>query len=166
MDKQTEQIWASRWSAWALWLYWTLATSVTATLSVALSTAQVVGSPLYSFEGDNGIGPLLVWSLCMIMFLGSLVGLAQGVGLQFLMRRHILVPWVAMTVTGVFLAGIAGVFLAVTIGVGASGFVWAVVPGVMLAMAGYEAPCSWGGLVGTGKWFSLDYRWDCEPDSA
>lgn len=90
MGNSDEQVQPLRQPGWTFLLWWTLATSVAATLGLALADMLVLTHPMMqqpdiALSGDNGLGPLLLFACGTILFIGPLLGFAQGSLLKHMM---------------------------------------------------------------------------------
>src|SRR5438552_300120 len=91
-------------SAWRLWFWWVLATGLLGSLaliaSIWLVFLSVAGDAEVAFSDDNAIFPLGLFGCCLL-FIGPLIGLAQGLVLRFARGSKHWQLWIVSDTIGV-----------------------------------------------------------------
>jgi hypothetical protein len=136
VSNSDEQAQSLRKPGWSFLLWWTLATSIAATLGLALTDMLVLTHPIMqqpdiALSGDNGLGPLLLFACGTILFIGPLLGFAQGLLLKLMIGFPNWPLWVVATSAGVILIEVMAVMMGGRAGICA----WVLAPGLMLGLS-------------------------------
>lgn len=155
MSNSDEQAQLTRRPSWAFLLWWTLATSVAATLGLALADMLVLTHPIMqqpdiALSGDNGLGPLLLFACGTILFIGPLLGFAQGLLLKLMMGFHNWALWIVATSAGMVLIEVMAVMIGAATGGEAGICAWVLAPGLLLGLL--QSLVLHGHIWGTGWW--------------
>jgi hypothetical protein len=131
----------TRQPGWAFLALWVMSTSIASIIGLIVADIPAMGQSESSYQGDNGIAPLLIWGCGLIFVLGPLLGIAQGVVLWRFgqIERSTILVWVISTAFGIIVAVILGTILGVMTGGQMAGCGWIAIPGASIGGAQWLA---------------------------
>lgn len=105
------------------WIAWIVATAVSGGVALLLSAGMVhLMMSVYhlpdiaAMSGDDLVGPYLLWTIGLFLFVGPLLGLEQALVLKVFTRVSWLAPWVGISTLGVILNLIVVGFIGIAVG--------------------------------------------------
>jgi hypothetical protein len=120
------------------WVGWVAITAGSGALALLMAglvvtimlSAQGERVARIEMSGDNAIGPALVWGCGLLLFVGPLVGIGQGVLIRMVSTNLQWQKWCWATILGAQ----ASIFLLVVASFGCSPICGAAVPGIVLSL--------------------------------
>ncbi len=126
-------------SSLGVWAAWITATAISGSLALILSAAfvHVVLTDIYfsssaGLTGDNLVPHYLVWAVRILLFVGPLIGISQGLVLRVFVHYREWLSWTIHSLLGISIAMI--VLVLISMGVGAIIGIF-VVPGFIYGLA-------------------------------
>src|SRR3954454_9478878 len=110
-----------------LWLWWVLATSLPASLALIVLNwwlyLDVADNPQVALSDDNAVGSLISFG-CGLLFIGLLVGVAQGWALHVGWWSNDWSMWILVDALGAVLVVLAALLLSMLTSGSGNGWIW------------------------------------------